>query len=181
MFVEITQIPSEGLDVRCRVTEDFLDPSGERVHPLRPVEATLHFSRSSTGVSVRGEISSRLQLHCSRCFELFTLPVGEGFEVRYRAPLGPSVEEEHELGPEELDVCFLEEARINVEALVRENILLALPAKPLCHEGCWGLCPQCGKNLNEGACSCSAARLDPRWRELEALLQGRIGGDRGTS
>jgi uncharacterized protein len=156
MFVDISQIPSEGLDVRFRVTEDFLDPSGERVHPLRPIEATLYFLRSSTGVSVRGEISSHLQLHCSRCFELFTLPLCEGFEVRYRGSLGASVEEEHELGPEELDVCFLEEPRIDVTALVRENLLLALPVKPLCHEGCRGLC--------------SPARLDPRWRELESIL-----------
>ncbi len=170
MFVDITQIPSGGLEVQFREAEDFLDPSGERVHPLRPVEATLHFCRSSTGVSVRGEISSHLQLHCSRCFELFSLPVSEGFEVRYRGPLGAGVEEDHELGPEELDVSFLEGAQINVAGLVRENVLLALPVKPLCHEGCRGLCPQCGKNLNEGRCPCSSARLDPRWRELESLL-----------
>jgi len=169
MFVEITQIPSEGLDVRFRVTEDFLDPSGEWVHPLRPVEAMLHFTRSSTGVSVRGEISSHLQLHCSRCFEFFSLPVSEAFEVLYRGALGDSVDEEHELDPEELDVCFLKEERIDVTALVYENMLLALPAKPLCHEGCRGLCPQCGKNLNEGACPCSTARLDPRWRELKSI------------
>lgn len=170
MFVDITQIPSEGLDVQFREAEDFLDPSGERVHLLRPVEATLHFFLSSTGVSVRGEISCHLQLHCSRCFEVFSLPVSEGFEVRYRDPLGTSVEEDHELGPEELDVSFLEGAQINVAGLVRENVLLALPVKPLCDEGCRGLCPHCGKNLNEGACPCSSARLDPRWRELESLL-----------
>lgn len=170
MFVEITQIPSEGLDIHFREAEDFLDPSGERVRPLRPVEATLHLSRTSTGISVRGKISSHLQLHCSRCFELFTLPVCEGFEVRYRGPLEASVEEEHELGPDELDVSFLEEAKINIAGLVRENVLLALPVKPLCHEGCRGLCPQCGKNLNEGICPCSSTRLDPRWRELESLL-----------
>jgi len=146
MLVDITQIPSGGLEVQFREAEDFLDPSGERVHPLRPVEATLHFCRSSTGVSVRGE------------------------EVRYRGPLGAGVEEDHELGPEELDVSFLEGAQINVAGLVRENVLLALPVKPLCHEGCRGLCPQCGKNLNEGPCPCSSARLDPRWRELESLL-----------
>lgn len=169
MFVEIAQIPLEGLDVRFRMTEGFLDPSGEWVHPLRPVEAMLHFSRSSTGVSVRGEISSHLQLYCSRCFELFTLPVCEGFEIRYRGPLGARVDEEQELGPEELDVCFLEGARIDVAALVQENVLLSLPAKPLCHERCRGLCPQCGTNLNEGACLCSSARRDPRWRELESI------------
>lgn len=170
MFVDITQIPSEGLDIHFREAEDFQDPSGERVHPLQPTEASLHFSRTSTGVLVRGEISSQLQIHCSRCFEFFTLPVCEGFEVQYRGPVEQGLDEEHELKPEELDVSFLDGAKINVAGLVRENVLLALPVKPLCHEACRGLCPECGKNLNEGTCSCSTTRLDPRWQELKSLL-----------
>jgi uncharacterized protein len=169
MFVDIAQIPAEGLDVQFRETEDFLDPSGERVHLLRPVEATLHLRRNPTGVLVRGQISSDLQLHCSRCFELFTLPVNEEFEVQYRGPLGGEVGEEHELARDELDVNFLDESRINVEGLVRENVLLTLPAQPVCHEGCRGLCPRCGMNLNRGTCSCTSTPIDPRWSSLESL------------
>lgn len=170
MFVDITQIPLEGLDLHFRGGEDFLDPSGERVHLLRPVEATLHFCRTPIGVWVRGQISSDLQLHCSRCFELFALPVCEGFEVGYRDPLGESVEEEHELGRDELDVSFLDGVKIDVPGLVRENLLLALPVQPLCLEGCQGLCPRCGINRNGGTCLCSPASHDPRWRKLESLL-----------
>jgi uncharacterized protein len=169
MFVDIAQIPAEGLDVQLRETEDFLDPSGQWVHLLRPVEATLHFSRNPIGVLVRGQITSDLELHCSRCFELFTLPISEGFEVQYRGPLGAEVGEEHELAREELDVNFLDEARINMQGLVRENVLLTLPAQPLCHEECRGLCPLCGVNLNRGTCPCSSTAIDPRWRSLESL------------
>lgn len=170
MLVDIAQIPAEGLDIRFREAEDFLDPSGERVHLLRPVEATLHFRRTPTGVWVRGQISSDLQLHCSRCFELFTLPVREGFEVEYREPLARGGEEERELPPEELDVNFFDGVTINLVALVRENVLLVLPVQPLCDEGCRGLCPGCGVNLNMGICPCSPTRRDPRWRKLESLL-----------
>lgn len=170
MFVDIAQIPAEGLDVQFRGTEDLLDPSGEWVRLLRPVEAALHFYRNPTGVLVRGQISSDLQLHCSRCFELFTLPIREGFEVQYRGPLGAEVGEEHELGREELDVDFLDSSRINVEGLVRENVLLTLPVQALCHDECRGLCPQCGINLNRETCPCSSTAIDPRWRSLESLL-----------
>ena len=169
MFVDIAQIPAEGLDVQFRGTEDFLDPSGEWVRLLRPVEAAVHFCRNPTGVLVRGQISSDLQLHCSRCFELFTLPVSEGFEVQYRGSLGAEVGEEHELGREELDVNFLDGSRIDVEELVRENVLLTLPVQALCHDGCRGLCPQCGINLNRETCPCSSTAIDPRWRSLEPL------------
>ncbi|MGH7351949.1 MAG: YceD family protein, partial [Candidatus Methylomirabilales bacterium] len=156
MFVDIARIPAEGLDVQFRGTEDFLDPSGEWVRLLRPVEAALHFCRNPTGILVRGQISSDLQLHCSRCFELFTFPIREGFEVQYRGPLGAEVGEERELGHEELDVDFLDSSRINVEGLVRENVLLTLPVQALCHDECRGLCPQCGINLNRETCPCSS-------------------------
>jgi uncharacterized protein len=66
-------------------------------------------------------------------------------------------------------VNFLDGSRINVEGLVRENVLLTLPAQPVCHEGCRGLCPQCGMNLNRGACPCSSTPIDPRWSILESL------------
>ena len=170
MFVDIAQIPAEGLDLHFRGGEDFLDSSGEGVHLLRPAEAMLHFCRTSTGVWVRGQISSDLQLHCSRCFELFTLPVCEGFEVGYCDPLGESVEEEHELRRDELDVTFLDGEKINAAGLVRENLLLAIPLQPLCHEGCRGLCPRCGINQNRGTCLCCPTGRDPRWKELESLL-----------
>ncbi len=168
MFIDIAQIPAEGLDVHFRGSEDLLDASGERVYLLRPIEATIHFCRTPAAVWGRGQISSDLQLHCSRCFELFSLPVSEDFEVQYRSP--PRQEEEHELGRDELDVSFLEEGKINIAGLVRENVMLALPVQPLCREGCRGLCPRCGVNLNEGTCSCCSTALDPRWKDLESLL-----------
>ncbi len=170
MLVDIAQIPAEGLDLHFRGGKDFLDPAGERVHLLRPAEARLHFSRTPIGVWVRGQVSSDLQLHCSRCSELFTFPVCEDFEVRYHGPLGESVEGEYELGRDELDVSFFEGMKIDVEALVRENLLLALPAQPLCDEGCLGLCSCCGINRNRGACVCFPAGLDPRWSKLKSLL-----------
>jgi uncharacterized protein len=67
-------------------------------------------------------------------------------------------------------VSFLDGVKIDVAELVRENLLLALPAQPLCDEGCRGLCPRCGTNRNGGTCPCSATGLDPRWRKLESLL-----------
>lgn len=170
MFVDIAQIPAEGLDLHFRGGGDFLDPSGERVKLLRPVETTLNFCRTPTGVWVRGQISSDLQLHCSRCSEVFTFPVCESFEVRYHDPLEERAEEEQELGRDELDVSFLDGGKIDVEGLVRENLLLVLPVQPLCQEGCLGLCSRCGINRNRGTCVCSPADLDPRWRKLESLL-----------
>ena len=49
---------------------------------------------------------------------------------------------------------------IQTENELREAVMLDLPAQPLCSEQCQGLCPQCGKNLNEGACDCDKSALE---------------------
>ena len=53
---------------------------------------------------------------------------------------------------------------------VETETTLALPMKPLCSEGCKGLCPQCGTNLNAASCDCSPAWKDPRLARLQVLL-----------
>jgi uncharacterized protein len=52
---------------------------------------------------------------------------------------------------------------------LREQILLAVPPSPLCDEACKGLCPQCGKDLNQGDCGCERTSVDPRWAALKAI------------
>ncbi|MGH7769034.1 MAG: YceD family protein, partial [Candidatus Binatia bacterium] len=54
------------------------------------------------------------------------------------------------------------EEEIQLTPLVREQVLLALPTRPLCDENCRGLCPKCGVDLNENSCRCSSSKGDPR-------------------
>ena len=60
---------------------------------------------------------------------------------------------------EELDLC---------EA-VQEQVIMALPVRPLCREDCRGLCPVCGADLNEESCTCAEKTVDPRWKALSEL------------
>lgn len=60
--------------------------------------------------------------------------------------------------------------QLELDTLVREDILLALPTKFLCKKDCKGLCPKCGKNLNDGPCGCSAKETDPRLDVLKNLI-----------
>jgi len=57
-----------------------------------------------------------------------------------------------------------------IDDLVRETIILALPLKPLCSEDCKGLCPVCGTDLNKSQCNCIKKETDPRWEKLKGLL-----------
>ncbi len=61
---------------------------------------------------------------------------------------------------------------IQLDDVVLENLLVSLPIKVLCQEGCRGLCPQCGKDLNVGECDCTIDDINPRMAKLGQLLNG---------
>jgi uncharacterized protein len=72
---------------------------------------------------------------------------------------------------EDVDISYYRDDRIDLNELLREQFYLALPMKPLCRDDCKGLCPQCGTNLNTGACSCATQWEDPRLAPLKGLLR----------
>ena len=60
---------------------------------------------------------------------------------------------------------------IDIDELVRDDILLELPSKYLCSNECKGLCPKCGINLNEKTCGCTVKETDPRLEALRKLIE----------
>ncbi len=77
------------------------------------------------------------------------------------------------LDPEELAVSFYRDERIDLSQMIVEQIVLALPMKPLCKLDCLGLCPQCGANHNLSSCACVPEDIDPRWAPLSTLSKSR--------
>lgn len=71
--------------------------------------------------------------------------------------------------PDDDYVC-VSEYKLDLDALIMEDIILELPRKTLCKQDCKGICPKCGKNLNEGTCDCVAYQIDPRLEVLKNLI-----------
>jgi uncharacterized protein len=72
--------------------------------------------------------------------------------------------------PDESGAFTIDERHIlDLTEAIRQYKVMALPMKPLCREECAGICPTCGKNLNEGPCDCPSDEADPRWAELLKL------------
>jgi uncharacterized protein len=78
-------------------------------------------------------------------------------------------EGEHELEEEDLGVVHVEGETFDTGPLLREQLQLGVPMKPLCREDCRGLCPQCGADRNRGDCDCKDDWVDPRWAALADL------------
>jgi uncharacterized protein len=170
MQIDFAEIPQEGLEVTLRAEPVALRlPDGAPPDQVR-ADALLKLTRTSQGVLAEGEVTSTLSLICSRCSEPFDCPIREPFSVYYQlSAMGATEGEEVELTAEDLDTEFIEEGRLDVTALLQQNLLLALPVQPLCREDCQGLCPRCGANRNQGPCACPGAPLDPRLKVLERL------------
>ena len=69
------------------------------------------------------------------------------------------------------DYIFIEDNKLDLLPPVEEQMMLEMPSKTLCREDCLGLCPKCGKNLNEGPCTCEKHETDPRLAVLKTLLK----------
>ena len=136
-----------------------------------PAEVRVEYYRAGPELFFNGHIAGSVLGHCARCLEpyAFDLDTDFFFVLVPRAELA----DEMELHDEELDLSFYQGDEVDLTPLVREQIILALPSRPLCREDCRGLCPQCGANRNVQPCTCVEAGGDPRLAVFRHLKVGR--------
>jgi uncharacterized protein len=123
---------------------------------------------------VDGDLWAHLEGTCSRCLAGYPFRIALSFSIvlvpgREAGAAGPN----QELTADDLSLSFYRGEQIDLSPLVREQLILALPTRPLCTPGCRGLCPQCGASLNAGDCGCVIVREDLR---LAVLRDLKIGG-----
>ena len=144
-------------------------------------------------IRVTGQVKVRLQAECDRCLE----PAGVSGGFQFRAVLssgsGRVLElrvnnaarrgrrpeaaiaaravrvEEKSLDAGEAEMGFYEGDGLELNDVLREFVLLALPMQKLCDENCKGICPVCGQNRNQNECRCQTAAGDDRWAALKEI------------
>jgi uncharacterized protein len=120
-------------------------------------------------IRVVGDFSTEIEHRCARCLDPVITPVGGSFDLLYR-PLGVDAgKDERSISEAETEIGYYSGEGIELEDVLREQILLALPARAICREECRGICAGCGRNLNIEACTCGEAPRDPRWAALAGL------------
>jgi uncharacterized protein len=134
-----------------------IDP-GRSVVPLdAEAECDITLRAFRGGIDATGTVRAPWTGICRRC----TVPVNGELQIAVSERFGDATLAEDDLYP-------ITDDTIDLGSLVRDAIVLELPMAPLCREDCRGLCPQCGADRNEGACSC-VAPVDPRWANLDVL------------
>ena len=114
------------------------------------------------------EVTVSYDTQCARC--LCPLRLEKTFTVD--KPIGQTAGAMALVNDEDADdYVLIENGCIDLDVPVREQIEADFPMRHLCREDCAGLCPQCGKNKNEGQCDCNLHRQDPRLQKLADLLK----------
>ena len=130
--------------------------------------ADVKLERSPKRVDVEGILAATLGLTCVRCLQPYRQDVERRiFQILLREAQ-PDSDEEVELHDDDLDRSEIVDDVVDLEGLLREEIHLALPLKPLCDDGCKGICAGCGAELNHEECTCEP-EIDPRWNALKGL------------
>lgn len=119
-----------------------------------PLEWSVDVSNTGDAFLVTGTVSGSATTSCARCLEDVTVPIMGEIEGYFLIG-GDGDERPEDLEEDEFEV-LPEDHQIDLAPLITAAILLELPLVPLCDDDCKGLCPQCGHNLNEGDCQCSA-------------------------
>ena len=154
---------------RLFASEQFQSEPNEDYTVVDNVSLRSHLHRDGDKYRLVGRIESRLRLSCSRCVEAFNLFVNVPVDLMY-LPYGANVGDgEAEISDEDLAIAFYRDDQIDMGLMIREQLQLTVPMKPLCCDACHGLCSVCGKNLNHEQCSCDQSWHDPRLDVLAAL------------
>jgi uncharacterized protein len=192
MLVKIDQIRDAGLHVDEQMNLELLGATleGSGFRATEPLKVSADFRKVSGGVLLSGKFTSRVVADCKRCLteaklELpvsFTINLVPESLVRGEGVLDKEELEEKDRGHGESGGSFAMDATdeevfdgkvIDLEPIVREQLLLALPMSAVCREDCGGLCTNCGQNLNDKQCGCETKFVDPRLAALKKIkLQG---------
>ena len=148
---------------------DFSDAGVTQATPLRVIGTAEWLHNTDGEVRVRGGFTVQLETLCDRCLGPASFPLESNFDLFYRPMARIARVEEVEIDEGEAEIGFYKGDGMELEDILREQVLLALPMQRVCREDCRGICPVCGKDRNETPCDCREQPADDRWGALRKL------------
>lgn len=149
MKIDVKKIPPEGLHIETKSANVLRDVDIFGIKFNEPVYVSVFVNITGKTLLVNGKIGTKVNIVCGRCLKEFEQKlINDNFALEIDAA-----------GKDEVDITDN----------IREEIVIALPLKPLCKKDCKGLCPSCGQDLNTKKCSCKIVKGDIRWEGLGKL------------
>jgi uncharacterized protein len=161
---------------KVRFDETFqpgqIDFSGEDLtqnSPLQVAGSAELLAHSGGELRIQGRYSVEMAAQCDRCLGGARFPLETRFDLFYRPMSVIARDEEVEIDEGEAEIGFYENGGIELEDILLEQVLLALPMQRVCSEDCKGICPVCGRNRNQSTCDCRMENAGARWSAFRNL------------
>ena len=169
MIVDLTAIEGSSLPFELTVPRSEIDLDESSVTLTSDLQTTGNVVKHAAQIDVTGRIEGTADIECTRCLGSIPQKLGIDFAVSFVAPEHFAADKEREVAVDDLDTDIVEDERLDLNEVVREQILLNLPEQMFCRPDCKGLCPKCGADRNLIDCKCDEAETDPRWAALKNL------------
>ena len=166
-FVDLKDLDQK-LSLQGTFDPGALDLGGEAIRQVGPLVWSATAERAGEEIRIVGRLSTAVELNCSRCLEPARHEIEKPFDLFFRERDENLFDEDEdvELTEEDTRTAFFVGTQLAIGDVLREQVLLALPMKPLCKVDCKGLCPVCGTNRNQNTCSCSGDVFSPHMEKL---------------
>ncbi len=161
MLIDLSDIGTKQgkeADVKCELGFDSFSYGGGEFLIAQKQPVSLKISNAGNKkVLIEGKMKIKINIPCDRCLqEVVTV-----FDLDFSRKIDMKDTDEDRI--ENLDeMNYMTGSELDVEQLIRNEIMVNWPMKVLCSEDCKGICRNCGTNLNQKACNCNKAELDPR-------------------
>ena len=173
MFFSVSELELRKADFDVDLQPGQLDFSDDHLKQLSPLHAggvAEVMTVSLAEIRVKGSYSVRMQADCDRCLELAEFQIeNKEFDLFYRPDIVDAGQSEIRLKEGETEVGFYSDGGLELNDVLREQVLLDLPMQRTCRPDCKGVCPYCGQNRNLTECGCKQAQHDERWSALKNL------------
>ncbi|MFW6164110.1 MAG: YceD family protein [Planctomycetota bacterium] len=176
--IAVHTLGQEPTHVETTLAPEELDLADEPADFDQPVHVQLKLTRMQEDVLAEGQTRTTARIACSRCLEPVALAIDGSFRSLFVPEEGAYGER---MGRQDFEwdderVAFYTEGTIDLSDEICQSLVIELPLKPLCSPDCAGLCPQCGKDLNEGPCDCEPEpepeEAPSPWDALRDIVQG---------
>jgi uncharacterized protein len=170
MRIELENLEGGKSDFVHVYQPEDLNPVDERIDVIETATIAGKVRLAAKEVFVNGHVETRAKAECDRCLQPVEIPVNADFALEYIPGSEYESTDVVELTEDQLSVAVFDGEGIDVDEIVKEQIVLAVPTRVLCRENCKGICPECGADRNTSDCSCTTNDIDPRWAALKKLI-----------
>jgi uncharacterized protein len=142
----------------------------DRVSIVEPPAVSGEIRQKGQRLRVAGTVSGRVQVECDRCLKPVEVAVNSHCDVEYVTAEDYQAQQALELTEADLNLSLFDGEGLEIDELVKEELLLAVPDHVICSEACRGICAVCGVDKNLSDCECETREVDPRWSGLKQLV-----------